>query len=107
MLTRLENIFTFKRYEKWKVGEKLGSNAHPCYIRIRVITNRVISRFKCSIKLFFLEKRQGAFIRAGTFIRINMISIKTSAIAPCYCSHRNMLSSHSLKVPSTKVVVPD
>ena len=47
MLTRLENILTFKRYEKWKVGEKLGSNAHPCYIRIRVITNRVISRFKC------------------------------------------------------------
>ena len=26
---------------------KLGSKAHPCYIRIRVITNRVISRFKC------------------------------------------------------------
>ena len=37
----------FQRYEKWKVGEKLGSKAHPCYIRIRVITNRVISRFKC------------------------------------------------------------
>ena len=49
MLTRLENILTFKRYEKWKVGENLGSNAHPCYIRIRVITNRVISRFKCII----------------------------------------------------------
>ena len=47
MLTRLENILTFQRYEKWKVGEKLGSKAHPCYIRIRVITNRVISRFKC------------------------------------------------------------
>ena len=48
MLTRLENILTFQRYEKWKVGEKLGSKAHPRYIRIRVITNRVISRFKCS-----------------------------------------------------------
>ena len=47
MLTRLENIPTFQSYEKWKVGEKLGSKAHPCYIRIRVITNRVISRFKC------------------------------------------------------------
>ena len=47
MLTRLENILTFQRYEKWKVEEKLGSKAHPCYIRIRVITNRVISRFKC------------------------------------------------------------
>ena len=47
MLTRLENILTFQRYEKWKVGEKLGSKAHPCYIGIRVITNRVISRFKC------------------------------------------------------------
>ena len=42
----------FKRYEKWKVGEKLGSNAHPCYIRIRVITNRVISRFKCIRHLY-------------------------------------------------------
>ena len=47
MLTRLENILTFQRYEKWKVGEKLGSKAHPCSIRICVITNRVISRFKC------------------------------------------------------------
>ena len=51
MLTRLENILTFKRYGKWKVGEKLESNVHPCFIRIRVITNRVISRFKC-IKTF-------------------------------------------------------
>ena len=51
MLTRLENILTFPRYEKWKVGEKLGSKAHPCYIRIRVITNRVISRFKCTLYL--------------------------------------------------------
>ena len=47
MLTRLENTLRYQRYEKWKVGEKLGSNAHPCYIRIRVITNRVISKFKC------------------------------------------------------------
>ena len=37
-------------YEKWKVGEKLGSNGHPCYIRIPVITNRVILRFKCSLQ---------------------------------------------------------
>ena len=51
MLTRLENILTFQRYEKWKVGENLGSKAHPCYIRIRVITNRVISRFKCTCKM--------------------------------------------------------
>ena len=51
MLTRLENILTFKRYEKWKVGEKLGSNAHLCYIQIRVITNRVILRFKCTLNV--------------------------------------------------------
>ena len=42
----------FQRYEKWKVEEKLGSKAHPCYIRIRVITNRVISRFKCTMSFW-------------------------------------------------------
>ena len=47
MFTCLENILTFKRYEKWKAGEKLGSNAHPCYIQIRIITNGVILMFKC------------------------------------------------------------
>ena len=58
MLTHLKNILTFQRYEKWKVEEKLGSKAHLCYIRIRVITNRVISRFKC-YKLFVAQYIQG------------------------------------------------
>ena len=57
MLTRLENILTFKRYEKWKVGEKLGSNDSPCYIRIGVITNRVISRFKCISTFYIVNSR--------------------------------------------------
>ena len=49
MLTRLENMLSFKRYEK------LGSNADQCYIRIRVITNRVILRFKCICFLTLIE----------------------------------------------------
>ena len=42
--------------KKWKVGEKLGSKTQPCYIRIRVITNRVISRFKCTCILLHVFK---------------------------------------------------
>ena len=61
----------FQRYEKWKVGEKLGSKAHPCYIRIRVITNRVISRFKCILFIKFksTEEMDQNLIKSQRLIR--------------------------------------
>ena len=33
---------------KWVLNSHLGSNSDPCYIQNRVITNRVIKRFRCS-----------------------------------------------------------
>ena len=66
--------------EKGVKSSHLGSNSDPCYIQNRVITNRVIKRFRCIwlqysvfsgtkiTQIWFLSLRKSGFAPLGLFL---------------------------------------